>query len=158
MYFPGPVGMANEVSFHAPHLIDSSGSLIPAALIPFCSFKANMDVLGKTKDSLNFTACSQFQPTVLEGQLCYSLNLSLLNIHESKPGKVNGLWIVLDPGPVDHEPYIEAEEGNIKNVGSLSLDGSAGDSSSARIYLNTLAGFTAYNAGSYALFTGCRAG
>ena len=139
-------------------MIDPNGSLNPAALIPFCAYQTNMTLLGQTRQDLPFIACSQFQPTVLEGQLCYSLNLSLLNIHESKPGKVNGLWIVLDPGPVDNEPYIEAEEGNIKNIGSLSLDGSAGDSSSARIYLNTLAGFTAYNAGSYALFTECRAG
>ena len=71
IYSPGSDGKPNEVSFHAPHLIDSSGSLTPAALIPFCSYKANMDMLGKTKDSLNFTACSQFKPTVLEGQLCY---------------------------------------------------------------------------------------
>ena len=59
MYIPGFDGTANEVSFHAPHLIDSSGSLTPAALIPFCSFKANMDMIGETKDGLDFTACSQ---------------------------------------------------------------------------------------------------
>ena len=63
----GLSGIENKVSHHAPHLIDSSGSLTPAALIPFCAYQTNMTLLGQKTEGINFIACSQFQPTLLEG-------------------------------------------------------------------------------------------
>ena len=68
------------MSLHPPHLIDSSGSLTPAALIPFCAYQTNMTLLGQTRQDLPFPVCSQFQPVLFEGQLCYSLDLATLNI------------------------------------------------------------------------------
>ena len=82
-----------EVSLHPAHLTDSRDRLLPAALIPFCSYQASM--LGKEVDG--FVACDQFQPTVLEGQICYSLNLNKVHkVNSSKTGKQNGLVLVLD--------------------------------------------------------------
>ena len=98
----------------------SQDRLLPAALIPFCSYQG--ELLGKEVDG--FVACDQFQPTVLEGQRCYSLNLSKVGVSKSKAGKMNGLELVLDsntPGKV------------------------------ARIYLVTLSPFTDYRNGSYAM-------
>ena len=68
--------LPHEVSLHAPHLIDSSGSLTPAALIPFCAYQTIVSNLGKTRRDLPFPVCNAFQPTPIEGQLCYFLNLS----------------------------------------------------------------------------------
>ena len=98
MHLPGSLGTANEVSLHPPHLIDSSGSMAPAALIPFCSFQANMSMLGTVKEGLNFTACSNFRPTLHEGQLCYSLNLTSIDTGKTEAGKGAGLVIIIDIG------------------------------------------------------------
>ena len=114
-----------EVSVHPAHLMDSQDRLLPAALIPFCSYQG--ELLGKEVDG--FVACDQFQPTVLEGQMCYSLDLSKVHkVNSSKTGKQNGLVLVLDPNTPENEE---------ENV--------------ARIHLHTLSPFTDYRNGSYAM-------
>ena len=89
----GNLDGVKEVSFHPPHLEDSKGRLLPKALIPLCSYQGNM--LGGKRHQ-NFTFCDKFQPSVLDGQLCYSLNLSSAASSESKSGVRNSLIIVLD--------------------------------------------------------------
>ena len=43
-------------------------------------------MLGKEVDG--FVACDKFQPTVLEGQMCYSLDLAKVDkVNTSKTGK-----------------------------------------------------------------------
>ena len=109
-----------EVSVHPAHLMDSQDRLLPAALIPFCSYQG--ELLGKEVDG--FVACDQFQPTVLEGHICYSIDLTKVGVGKSKAGKMNGLELVLDsntPGKV------------------------------ASIYLDTLSPFTNSRNGSYSM-------
>ena len=81
--------------------------------------------MGKEVDG--FVACIKFQPTVLEGQMCYSMDLSKTGI-SSKAGKSNGLMLVLD----SNSPW----------DGAMNI---------ARIFLNTLFPFTDYRNGSYAM-------
>ena len=111
------------MSLHPAHLTDSRDTLLPAALIPFCSYQGSM--LGKEVDG--FVACDQFQPTVLEGQRCYSLYLSKVEgVNRSMTGKKGGLTLVLDPNTVRNDMF-------------------------ARIYLHTLSPFTDYWNSSYAM-------
>ena len=145
--FLGSARTANEVSFHPPHLMDSSGSLTPAALIPFCSYQANMSMIGDINNNLPFTACSQFRPTVLEGQRCYYLNLTSIDTGKSGKGKGAGLVIIIDIG-VQNTDETQSED---SNENPLSLASSGVDASSARIYLDTLSSFTDSRAGSYAM-------
>ena len=137
-----------EVSLHPPHLLDSSGSLTPAALIPFCAYQTNMTLLGQKIEETNFISCSLFKPTVLEGQLCYELNLSSLEIEDAGAGKRAGLMIVLDSGELSDDET-QKEETAFENT--LNLEPSGEDVGSARIYLNTLSSFTASSSGSYAM-------
>ena len=51
-------------------------------------------MIGKRLGNLSF--CDKFEPTVLNGQLCYSLNLSQATSLKSRPGQQNSLNIVLD--------------------------------------------------------------
>ena len=145
-------GTATELSLHPPHLIDSGGFLTPAALIPFCAYQTNMSLLGQTRQGLPFPVCSQFQPTVLEGQRCYVIDLNSVSNKESKSGLKNGLFLLLDPGISDSmlEPKAIAPEKFLSmNLDPLTMKASY--KSSARVYLNTLASFTDFRKGKYAL-------
>ena len=72
---------------------------------------------------------------MLEGQLCYSLDLSEISTEETKAGLENGLMLVLDPGA--------------STYGMTSVE--KGKEDVARIYLNTLASFTDSREGSYSM-------
>ena len=136
-----------EASLHPAHLIDSQGSLTPNALIPFCAYQTFL--LGEARPDLPFTACDKFQPTVLEGQLCYSIDLSKMDTNNTKAGLKNGLLFTVDSGKSNTELKTQTEQEG--RVNTLNLDPSHADGSSARIYVNTLARFSDFRAGSYAL-------
>ena len=145
-------GNVTEVSLHPPHLIDISGSLTPAALIPFCAYQTNMTLLGQTRQDLPFPVCDQFQPTVLEGQRCYVLDLNSISNKETKSGLKNGLLLLIDPGRLEprQKPKTIAPEKFLSlNLDPLTMQSSG--ISSARIYLNTLASFTDFREGKYAM-------
>ena len=126
------------VSLHPPNLIDSTtGSLLPNALVPFCFYQSSIqgdvivDEVGQSEDLVaNFTACNSFQPTVIDGQLCFSLSASKSSRMLSKEGKDNGLLLVIDTG--------------LKEIKSP-------EASSFKIYMNTLARFSDTRSGIYAL-------
>ena len=66
-----------------------------SALIPFCAFKTDMTISKEPHflPGISFALCSSFQSIMLEGQLCYQLNL---NNTRSGAGKENQLMLVLD--------------------------------------------------------------
>ena len=78
---------------------DSTAELLPSALVPFCSYQMDDNILGEKTPELSHTICNKFEPTVLEGQLCYSLDLAETVKKSTKAGKSNGLFIMLDPSP-----------------------------------------------------------
>ena len=75
---------------HPPHLISSWSS----ALIPFCAYKTDLNISENplSLSGITFPLCSSFLPTILEGQLCYKLDLK----KNSGQGKKNQLLLVLD--------------------------------------------------------------
>ena len=87
------------MSSHPPHLLDSQGRLMPAALIPFCAYRGDLAALGEPVGGLEFPVCNMFQPTILDGQLCYSLNVSsVVSTAENKTesGKKKGILFAVD--------------------------------------------------------------
>ena len=145
--FLGLLGSANEVSFHPGQLTDSSGSLTPAALIPFCAYQTKITLLGQKKKETNLTSCSQFQQTLLNDQICYSFNLSSIDTMKSEVGKRAGLVDLIGSGqPSKKKPLLQTTDSD-----TLDLESSIVDHASDTIHLNTLSLFTDYRAGSYAL-------
>ena len=129
---------AEEVSFHPPHVEDSNGRLLPKALIPLCSYQGTM--LGKKLKHQNFIACDNFLPSVLNGQLCYSLNLS--QAAPSKSGMGNSVLIVLDK-PDSLELNVEE-----KPVATFHLDSLGGfsDNRPGKYYMSSLKKMTGTDA------------
>ena len=105
--------------------------MAPSALVPFCSFQGDSNLLGRKLD--NLTICDKFESTILEGKHCYSLNVAKLKKSPTKAGKTNGLFLLLDPNPYQLNS-IEAE-----------------DQSSAMVYIHTLAQYNAEGPGRHAM-------
>ena len=102
-----------------PHLVDKKGNSFRSSLIPFCAFEGNMSTLGQDIDGLDFPACNMFKPDIVDGQLCYTLELEKAHLEDKTKtahGRGTGLWFLVDPGsyfllgqPESHEE----EPGNI---------------------------------------------
>ena len=79
---------------HPVHIVDEHGKLMPSAFIPFCFLGTNLSSLGARVDRFSQPVCTKFMPMVLEGQLCYQLDLEKQG--NFLKGEENGLTIFLD--------------------------------------------------------------
>ena len=82
----------------------------------------------------NLTFCKQFQPTVLEGQLCHTLKMGSAEGTSHIEGKRGGLLLALDPSNVPD-----------------SLVGYDEEEPPFKIYVHTLSYFTDHRAGTYTM-------
>ena len=89
----------------------------------------------------NVTVCDKFKPTILEGQLCYSLNIAELREYPTKSDKSNGLLLLLDPKP--YELIEKAGNSRGSEIGRQKF----------KVFVNTLAQYTSFGPGSYAMNT-----
>ena len=135
------VDVLRELSLHPVHLTpDEEGNLPPSALVPFCSYQGNNDLLGHERPELdNLTICDKFRPTILEGQRCYSLDIAKLVEKPTKSGKTNGLFLLLDPNPYQQNNT----ETNVKGLNK-------GDQS-FKLHIHTLAQYSTFGPGSYGM-------
>ena len=139
-----------EMSLHPPHMINSEESPLPAAFIPFCAYQSN--VLGVLEADLPFTSCSLALPTVLDGQLCYSINISNIAKEKTKSGGDNGLLILLDSGPSKTEEEKKGKEEKAVHDKENPVDIIPNDEkTSAKVYVQTLSGFSSFGEGDYAV-------
>ena len=80
----------------------------------------------------DFPTCDQFEITILDGQPCYSLDVSKKVKDPTKLGKNHGLLLLLDPFP--YQPM----EGKM-------------DGQSFKVYIHTVSQFTAHGPGTYSM-------
>ena len=137
----GVINVSRELSLHPVHLKpDTEGNLPPSALIPFCSYQGGHNLQGqRAPGPQNATYCDKFEPTFLEGQLCYSLNVTKFERKTTKTGKQRGLFLLLDPNPYP----MKSNDGSVKAVRN--------DQESFKVYIHTLAENTAFGPGAYAM-------
>ena len=115
----------------------------PSAFIPLCSYQGNSSLLGQTRRELNdVKICDKFRPTILEGQLCFSLDIAKLGEKPTKSGKSNRLFLLLDPNPYQ-----------LKDVDEKNIQGSRTGGQSFKVFIHTLAQFTASGPGVFAMST-----
>ena len=97
-------------------------------------------MLGQKRPELdNLTVCDKFQPTILEGQLCYSIDVAKLEKRQTEAGKAKGLFLLLDSSPYQ----IQDDEGRANAGGNKE--------ETFKVYIHTLSPFTAYGPGAFAM-------
>ena len=132
-------------------MVDSSGRSLPSALVPLCAYQGQ--VLGPDMPGYNFSYCDLFEPDVLEGKLCYSMNLTKLShgFAETKMGKSQGLLLVIDAAAVLNQPNKNSLTDIIKqNIGKQKVD-NRHDIEAAEMHIQTLEKIKDSRAGFYAL-------
>ena len=110
-----------------------------------------MTLLGETRLDLPFEICSKFQLTVLQGKLCYALDLNLLDKPSGEPGIENGILLLIDPGQQSNDIKVTADDGDGERIVSLNLKAVSAKDNFAQIYLNTLSIFSNNKAGSFSM-------
>ena len=145
-FITGANNVSRELSLHPVHLTpDKKGNLPPSAFVPFCSYQGESDHLGRQLPEMNnMIICDKFQPTILEGQLCYTLDLTKLrgSDHQAKSGKTNGLFLLVDPFPY-HLNRTDNNGGGYKG----------GEREDIKVFIHTLAQYSTLGPGSYAMST-----
>ena len=129
--YPGPT----ESISHPVHLKKGS----PSALIPYCAYATSLTELGSAlEDGDNFPVCDKFTPVLLEGELCYQLNVTEHTSTETSFGPNHALMLLIDrneekSASVAPEANLNGRTDVVEIAGGISAD-------SARIYLHTLPG------------------
>ena len=88
---------------------------------------------------------------MLQGLLCYSLDINLQDKPSAKPGIENGILLILDPGQKENDLKITTEDEDGKRIMSLNLKAVSPKDNFAQINLNTLASFSDTKASSYSM-------
>ena len=86
----------------------------------------------------NLTTCDKFKPTLLEGQLCYSLDITKVERRKTRIGKAGGFLFLIDPSP------------NQKRYGNTHA---TQDAQHFKIYISTLGRYKIMEGGAYAMRT-----
>jgi hypothetical protein len=136
------------VSVHPPHLLDTQGNYTPAAFIPFCSYSGDMDSLGQSVDGLDIPVCNKFQPSMMDGQLCYTLNISSVISPEeikTKFGETTGIILAVDQYK---DTSADKEENGIQGLFDPKR---TTDQKSLSIHINTQSRYTSSSPGKYIL-------
>ena len=142
---------AASMSNHPVAIYDEQGQIQPSAFVPFCSFGAKM--IGSKVPNMTFPVCNISEPTVFEGRLCYKINVEKRSGRTVFEGKESGLMLLIDVNSersIDITTHVE-DSGN-QSVTDVYLGRARMKNKNlASIHIGTLAQFTGYGPGDYAL-------
>ena len=136
-------------SAQPPHLQRETNT--GSSFIPFCAYKTNMAISEPEVwlPNISFPICTSFKPTILEGQLCYKIQVNATG----SLGKKNGLSLLLDyqdPLSLQASSKQEWKDDNSR-IRQVNFDTMAKslDIEAAKVHINTLSPFTGFGGGSY---------
>ena len=143
-----------EMSSHPVHLVNKDGRKMPSAFIPFCAYKTDMETTGQKLDSIQFTACNIFEPTVRDSELCYTVDPKKVipkNI-KTEEGAKGELLLLLDYNEERSiTPKIFIAE-KILGDKEYSLEEDQEDNIlEAKIYINTMGRYAGSGPGRFAM-------
>ena len=132
--------MAEEMS-HPAHILTGAGQFSLSSFIPFCQFGEDLAVLGRAAPQFRQPVCSAFQERVLEGQVCYQLDVNRYRARlDWRASMQFGLGLLVDTNQELDSRGIYFRNNNINTDGQVSLRSlvSFEDSSKVKIHLHTL--------------------
>ena len=136
------------ISNNPPHILNKEGKAMPSALIPFCSFGSVMK--GNVMPNISFPVCDLFDPVVIDGKLCYQMDMTK-KMPTEKTVQGNGLVLIIDANTEKSvASQIELDERD--NLESLDIrEASVETENLVEVQIGTLAPYHAYGPGNYIL-------
>ena len=122
-----------STSNHPPHIKNS-----PSAFIPFCEYSGNMMAMGEMIEHFSLPVCNKFTPKILDGQLCYQVDVNSIEVVNKKAGAK--LTFLLDYNEDRHHDILSGNMFSPKNT-PKSLDDMKGNkviNNEAMIYIDTI--------------------
>ena len=103
--------------------------------------------------NMSFPICDIFEPTVYEGRLCYQFDVIKKNLGQTAfEGKSSGLMLIIDSNSEKSIDITDHDKERTKSVEDLFLGRTKNSNKNlANIHISTLAQFTGYGPGDYAL-------
>ena len=135
---------------HPPHLTSTWSS----AFVPFCAYKTDLNISKNplALPGITFPLSSAFNPTFLEGQLCYELKLKL----PSGKGRREQLMFVLDYNE-ERSLQISSAQERVADFqfsrGIMDFDAAVQSlqSISAKVHIGTLSPYMRFGGGIYTI-------
>ena len=132
---------------HPPHLHGETQT--GSSFLPFCAYKTNMTISEPEVwlPNLSFPICTSFKPTILEGQLCYKIQVNAA----SGMGNENELALLVD---YQEELSIHAsskqEKKHNENSALLNIKAAhSANTEAAKVHIDTLSSFIGFGGGNY---------
>ena len=128
---------------HPPHLMSSWSS----ALIPFCAYKTdlNFSKVSPALEGTDFPICSSFLPTILEGQLCYKIQLN----QSSGQGKGNELMFLMDYNEDRSLPVSFEKSNDVKSFFNFGTPLGNVREVAGKVHINTLSSVNVFGGGDF---------
>ena len=131
---------------HPPHIVgeEEKGGFSLSSFIPFCQLGEDMAVMGRKVPQFSKAVCSEFVETVLEGQVCYQVDVNKYRDSIDWRGSMEfGLGFLIDtndeldskqfyPNKIRAKDSANGSESNLRSYVKLE------DSSKVKIYLHTV--------------------
>ena len=134
---------------HPPHLHGETQT--GSSFIPFCAYKTNMTISEPEVwlPNISFPICTSFKPTILEGQLCYKIQVNAT----SGLGNQNELALLVDyQDELSIHSPTKQEKKQKHNENSALLNFNTVDSANtevAKVHIDTLSSFMGFGGGNY---------
>ena len=121
---------------------------MPSALIPFCSFGSVLK--GKFISNISFPVCDLFDPVVLDGRLCYQIDMTK-EMPEESTVRGEGLTLIIDAN-FERSVANQIKREMTHDPKTLDLqEASVETNKFVEINIGTLAPFYAFGPGNYIL-------
>ena len=134
---------------HPVHFAENGDFKVTSSLIPICGYKSDL-TLSKPPSwlpNISFPVCSSFLPTILDGHLCYKIQVNAT----ADQGRENELVMLLDYNE-DRSltpPVKKDTASNSTTITRLNFDHAKNQHEKAKIKIHTLSNYEGYGGGSY---------
>ena len=139
--------MLQSVNNHPVHILNKNDELSPSALIPFCSFGEDLNLVGTEIDQFDVPVCNIFKPVIWNNQLCYKADLEMFrNSHDITKLKEQfeiGLVLLLDYNDEMQLNKGVEDKQSLKSSRKKIFNKNYGNPAS--IYLNTISRFLVFS-------------
>ena len=131
-----------------PHILNKEGKVMPSALIPFCSVGSVLK--GRHMPNMSLPVCDLFDPVVLDGKLCYQMDMAK-KMPKDSTVQSNGLAMIIDAN-IEKSVSKKIERNEINNLKNLDVrEASVETENLFEVHVGTLARYHAYGPGNYIL-------